>query len=376
MEKPVVAGIIAEYNPLHNGHIYHLEKTRELTGCDLVVAVMSGNFVQRGEFAVTDKWTRAAEAVRQGVNLVLELPFPFVVQSATQFGAQSVKILNMAKADYLVFGSETNNIEELKEISSMSFNIDNFRENMKAGYSYPYSYGFMADSYGPNDILAMSYLRALNDYPDMKPVSILRKGSNYNDEEISSETASARAIRKALREGKDVSAYTPMSFDKLFPNSFERLYPYIRMILLTTPGSELKEFFLMDEGIENHLIRCAQDNLEWAGFISQATTRRYTTSRIQRTLCHLAVRNTRENMNRLPELDRIRPLDWDDKGQDYIRYLQESGVTVVNHFAQIIQPYRELEYKAALLYSMFMNAEDTHRIVKGEVCGRFLGTRY
>ena len=366
------AGIIVEYNPFHNGHMYHIEQTRKITECDVLVAVCSGNFVQRGQPAVIDKWKRAGTAVANGVDLVIELPFPFALQSATYFGLNAVRLLAMAHVDSIVFGSETNNLEELKEISEMSFNIDNFRENMKAGYSYPASYGFMADSYGPNDILAISYLRALQNYPDITPYSIKRT-NEYDNASLTGTISSAMAIRKALKEGKDISSFTVMS-DALkdYPEvSMEKFYPYIRSLLLTTPLSQLKEIFLMDEGIENHLVKQANSCSDYASFISNATTRRYTASRIQRTLCHLLVQNTRSFMNSLPEYDHLRPLAYNSVGQQYLKQLQEEGVKIVNHFSQIIKPYRELEYKAAVIYSMLMNGEQQDMILRGEICGPY-----
>jgi cytidyltransferase-like protein len=367
-----VTGIIVEYNPFHNGHIYHIQQARSITDCDVLVAVCSGNFVQRGQPAVIDKWERAKAAVANGVDLVIELPFPFALQSATYFGSNAVRLLAMAKADSIVFGSETNNLEELKEISEMSFNIDNFRENMKAGYSYPASYGFMADSYGPNDILAISYLRALQNYPDITPYSIKRT-NEYDNPELTGTISSAMAIRKALNEGKDVRNYTIMA-DTLndYPEvTMEKLYPYIRTLLLTTPLSQLREIFLMDEGIENHLVKQANSCRDYASFINNATTKRYTSSRIQRTLCHLLVQNTRSFINNLPEYDHLRPLAYNRTGQAYLKHLQEQGVKIVNHFSQIIKPYRELEYKAAVVYSMLMDSEQQEKVIRGEVCGPY-----
>ena len=370
-----VTGIIVEYNPFHNGHLYHLEQARSITGCELVVAVMSGNFVQRGEFAVTDKWTRAKAAVDCGVDLVLELPFPFAVQSATQFGENAVKILHMAGIDHLVFGSETNNLEELKEIASLSFNVDNFRENMKKGYSYPASYGYMADSYGPNDILAISYLKALQNYPDIIPVSILRTSDYWNDD-MQVNYPSAYAIRESLKRKEDISASTPMAelLEEDYPN-WDKMYPIIRMILLTRTPEQLREIFLMSEGIENHLIKQARNCDTYGEFINAAITKRYTKSRIQRTLCHLLVNNTWQDMKNLPELDRIRPLAFNEKGQKYIRDLQEKGITVVNHFTQNIKPYRELEYRAACAYATLYEGEKWRKVVQGEVSGLYLKAR-
>ncbi|MCR5068143.1 MAG: nucleotidyltransferase family protein, partial [Erysipelotrichaceae bacterium] len=249
-------GIVAEYNPFHYGHKYHLQKARELSGADVVVAAMSGNFVQRGEPAIIDKWQRVSCALENGADLIFEIPFAFVCQAASQYGKAAVDILAKAGVSSIVFGSETGNLEELLEIASLSFNVDNFKENMKKGYSYPASYGYMADSYGPNDILAISYLKALQNYPDITPFCIKRT-NEYNDLKLSGEHASARAIREALLRGVDVSAYTPMA-KQLAASPQVRLADYFQMIrtrLLTSTPEELRDIFLVDEGIENLMIK-------------------------------------------------------------------------------------------------------------------------
>ncbi|MBR0138616.1 MAG: nucleotidyltransferase family protein [Erysipelotrichaceae bacterium] len=365
-------GIITEYNPFHNGHEYHIQKAREISGCDVLIAVMSGNFVQRGEPAIIDKWQRTKAAIENGVDLVLELPFAFVMNSATQFGENAVRILAQAKADSIVFGSETDNLEELKEIAEMSFNIDNFKENMKKGYSYPKSYGFMADSYGPNDILAISYLRALKDYPEITPYSILRSGNNYHDTDLLKDRLpSGAAIRQGLKENEDISAFTPMA-DQLMDYPSPKLsdyYPYIRTVLLTTPLQQLEQIFLMDEGIEHHLVKQAELYDDFSEFLDHCVTRRYTRSRIQRTLCQLMVHNTKADMAALPAYDKLRVLGFSDTGKEYLKFLQENEVRIANHFTGNIKPYRDLEYKAAVVYGMFMNKSDRYKVVRGEISG-------
>lgn len=368
-----VCGIVAEFNPLHRGHQYLIRRARELTAADVVVAVMSGNFVQRGDFACLDKWRRAKAAVDAGVDLVLELPFPFVVQAATQFGRQAVDILARSGIDCLVFGSETNNLEELKEIAAMNFNIDHFRQNMKKGYSYPASYGYLADSYGPNDILAISYLRALQDHPQITPFSVKRLG-DYLDDSLDVPCPSALAIRQALAEGKDVSAYTPLAADlRDFPApNWQQMYPFVRMLLLTTPEKELHQSFLMEEGIENYLVRIARQSEDWDSFTAAAVTRRYTRSRIRRTLCHLLVHTRKQDMAALPEYDHLRPLAFNDTGQAYLRRLQDDGVVIANHYAENIKPYREMEYRAATVYGMLMDPGHRRLVVEAEICGPYL----
>ncbi|MDO4378260.1 MAG: nucleotidyltransferase family protein [Erysipelotrichia bacterium] len=364
-----VCGVVVEYNPMHLGHLYHLKKAKEISGSDILVAVMSGNFVQRGEFAIIDKWSRAKAAVENGIDLVLELPFVFALQSATNFGKNAVDILEKAGCDSIVFGSETNNLDELKEIASMNFKIDNFKENMKKGYSYPYTYGYMCDSYGPNDILAISYLRELNKFPHMIPYSVLRT-TDYNDDIMHTDYSSALAIRTALLKNEDVSKQCLIkNIDKLNYPTWNDYYNIVRYLLLNTPINDLQQIFLMDEGIEKHLAKQAYTCYNYQDFIRQATTRRYTKSRIQRTLCHLIVHNTKEDMANLPPYDTLRVLAFSDKGKQYLKQLQRENVKIANHFTANIKQYRDIEFKAAVAYSALMSEKQKHYICRAEISG-------
>jgi len=190
-----IAGIVTEYNPFHQGHIHHITLTRRITGCDVLIAVMSGNFVQRGEPAVIDKWQRTEAALTHGVDLVIELPFAYAVQSAKQFAEASIGILALAGVTDIVFGSETNNLEELKEFAAMPINVNAFKEKMKSGAGYPAAYGLSTASYFPNDILGIAYLKAMEG-TDIIPHTIQRTNS-YHDTAMDSEFASASALRHA-----------------------------------------------------------------------------------------------------------------------------------------------------------------------------------
>ena len=154
-------GIIAEYNPFHNGHRHHIEETKRITGCDLLIAVMSGNFVQRGEPALIDKRQRAAEAVRNGIDVVIELPYIYATQSASRFAEGGVRLLKLAGVDYLSFGSECGNLENLQDIADTPVNPDHLHVSMDTGMSFPKAYSLLTSQMQPNDILAVSYLKAL-----------------------------------------------------------------------------------------------------------------------------------------------------------------------------------------------------------------------
>ncbi len=366
-------GIVAEYNPFHNGHIYQLQQAKAITGCDVIIAVMSGNFVQRGQPAIINKWERTKAALANGVDLVIELPFIGAVQAASQFARFAIDLLALAGISDLVFGSETGNMEELREISEMSFNVDNFRANMAQGYSYPKSYGMLADSYGPNDILAVAYLKELKHYPAITP-HLVKRTSGYASADMNVTYPSAAAIRQAVCRHEDVSSATVMARQlENYPSpSWDSLYPYVRTLLLTHSRTDLGKIFLMDEGIENHLCQLAGCHNDYESFISAAVSRRYTKARIQRTLCHLAVQTSKQEVSSLPALDRIRPLGFTDTGRLYLKQLADRGVVIADHWTANIINYRSLEYRAGCVYSFNMNPAGRYQVERGEISGLYL----
>jgi len=306
-------GIIVEYNPFHNGHLYHIEKTRELTGCDVLIAVMSGNFVQRGEPALIDKWQRAKIALENGVDLVIELPFAYCNQSAKQFAEGAIKILDLAQVFDIVFGSESNNIYELQEIADMSINVNNLKESMRSGIGFPKAYGLMAGEYYPNDILGIAYLKALKN-TNIIPHTIQRT-VHYNDPSLNNRIVSANAIRNAVLDNKDISLFTPMKINKKEIHTLAPYYPYIRSLLLTLDKQYLSELFLFNEGIENHMIKQARIADDFTTFIDNCITKRYSKARIQRTIISLICQIKKQDIEKLPELNSLRILGFNALGQ-------------------------------------------------------------
>ncbi len=178
------------------------------------------------------------------------------------------------------------------------------------------------------------------------------------------------AIRTAIKENTDVTNYTPMkNLDKYPSPNWDDYYGYIRNLLLTTPKKQLQEIFLMDEGIENHLYKCAYKCYNFEQFINKSVTRRYTRSRIQRTLCHLLVHITKKDIEDIVEYDTLRPLAFSQKGQEYLKLLQQQGVKIANHFTANIKQYRDIEFKAAIAYSMNMDENMKKYLTRSEISG-------
>ncbi|MEA5026496.1 MAG: nucleotidyltransferase family protein [Erysipelotrichaceae bacterium] len=344
----LAAGIVVEYNPFHNGHRYHIAKTRELTSCDVLVAVMSGNFVQRGEPAIVDKWQRTATALQNGVDLIIELPFIYCNQSAQQFAQGAVTLLNIAKVQHLVFGSESNNLAELQEIAGMSINVNNLRETLKTGIGYPKAYGLMAGEYYPNDILGIAYLKAMQKTAII-PHTIQRT-NHYHDLTMKGGIASAGALREAIAQEKNIEEYSPMEIDRTHAHYLSAYYPYIRTLLLTLDSGYLQSLFHFNEGIENHLIKQAAAANDFGTFMTNCITRRYSRARIQRTLISLICQVHKKEVIDLPPLDTLRILGFNNIGRMYLKELKSQDVHIANRFNQIPKPYRKMEYRSSVVY--------------------------
>ena len=363
----IATGIVVEYNPLHNGHIYHIQRSREITNCDVLVAVMSGNFVQRGEPALIDKWDRTNAALDHGVDLVLELPFIYCNQSAKQFAQAAIKILDLAQVKHIVFGSESNNMDELQEIAEMSINPDNLKEALRSGMGFPKAYGLMAGEYYPNDILGIAYLKALKDTNII--AHTIQRTVHYHDTNLTNKIASAKAIREGISLGNDISPFTPMIIDPDQTHHLSLYYPYIKTLLLTLDKTYLKSLFLFNEGIENHLIKQASLTNDYEQFINNAVTRRYSRARIQRTLIALICHIKKQDVLDLPALDTIRVLGFNDQGQKYLKLLKKQEVNIATRFNQIPKPYRKMEHKATIVYHSLThhNEEAIQKEVTGPI---------
>lgn len=305
-------GIITEYNPFHLGHRYHVMESRRLLGATHCVAVMSGSFVQRGEPALLDKWTRAACAVQNGVDLVLEMPVIFAVSSAEYFATAGVYLLDrLGVTDTLSFGSESGSLDALKaaatDLSHQASAWRSARKNQPA-LSYPALRAKLLDETGlesavtPNDILGIEYLKALRFIgSELQPFTLRRQGHGYHDpvlEQAQPETvfSSASAIRESLRQGtapEAVAKSVPKeTFEALkhhanaFPEPLKR-YEWLRYRLsLHTPGT-LESIHDMEPGLPERILKAAAASEDYEGLVSAIKSKRHTRARIERVLAKI-----------------------------------------------------------------------------------------
>lgn len=309
-----ILGIVSEYNPFHNGHLMHLQKSKELTHTDFTIAVMSGNFVQRGDTSIVDKWTKAEMALKSGVDLVIELPTLYAISSAENFADGAIKILNsLGIVDYVSFGSEIGEITPLDDVASVLYKEPKefsslITRQLRSGLSYPKARELAIQMYfgssqkyidvlkNPNNILGIEYLKSLKRLKSpITPITLKRKYSDYNSNDIKSGIASATAIRTMLQKGKNIHYVVPYETYELLEEKkkYGQIIPslsiFSKEIIYTLRKMTLSEIATLpdvSEGLENKIKAAVNTSNNLEELILKIKSKRYTQSRIQRILLY------------------------------------------------------------------------------------------
>ena len=390
-------GLVVEYNPFHNGHALHARESREKTGADVIVAVMSGPFLQRGEPALVSKWARTEMALLGGIDLVIELPYPFAVQKAEIFAKGSISLLESLGCDTFCFGSEDGRIEPfinahniLKEHAN-AYN-STVKSLMKMGNSYPTSAsrafqmisddGETLDLSMPNNILGKEYVSAaLSNGYSIRPYTIQRVSAGYHDVQLSQEPiASATGIRKAILEERQelnaVERYIPPStFQGLQHyvatyqtlHEWELYWPLLRYRILAASLTELAAIYDIEEGIEYRMKEMAKQAINFHAFITAMKTKRYTWTRIQRMCVHILTHTLKEDMIHVNFPSYIRLLGMNERGQAYLRTVKKAlPIPLVSKLSSYQDQHIESDIKAAQVYSMGLREPYQTALMKRE----------
>ena len=344
-----VLGIIAEYNPFHNGHLYHIAKSKQETGAQYVIAVISGNFVQRGNTSIINNWTKARMALLNGADLVIELPTIYSISSAENFAEGAIKILNsLGVVDTLSFGMEANDISTLNNIANVLYNepkeyVTMLSHELSKGNSYPKARENALLLYlndikryanvmsGSNNILGIEYLKALRKTKStITPVGIKREKVLYNDKYIVDEFASATAIRKMLmtKELNDISKVMPRNSYLLLGEELKKGHYVIdiarfeKEIIYTLRKMSVQDIAKLpdvSEGLENSLKNAADSCNTLKDFINIVKTKRFTQTRIQRILLYCLLGITKKQMETSRKvIPYARVLGFNNKGKELI----------------------------------------------------------
>lgn len=417
-----VLGIIAEYNPFHNGHLYHLKESKKATGAEYTVAIISGNFTQRGSTSIIDKWKKTEMALQNGVDLIIELPVLYSISSSENFAEGSIKILNsLGIIDFLSFGSETSDIKILNNFANILY--DEPKEYKKilsnyldTGLSFPkarenalleYIKNFEDvntnfDNYknilsSPNNILGIEYLKALKKYKSsIKPVCIKRSGADYNSSDISINTsiASATAIRELIKN-KNFNTIKTVMPEKSYSiladcinsgciipdlNCFEKEIIYVLRKMSIEEIANLPD---VSEGLEFLIKKTVNSCNTLTELLNTIKSKRYTITRLQRILLYALLDISKKDMKLSKEVDSpyIRVLGFNDNGKKLISKIMDKNpnqplITSVKKFVDnnsnaSLQTMLNKDIFATNVYSLgfknnsFANLDFKNGIIKG-----------
>lgn len=349
-------GIICEYNPFHNGHVYHIQKVRELFPDHSIVLVMSGNFTQRGEVSLIDKWKKTDIALNY-VDLVIELPFVFASQSADVFARGACDILKYLNVDALVFGSECNDVVSLEKFAKVQDTLeynDLVKKYLDEGFNYPTCLSkALFDICGetvssPNDLLGLSYIKNLRG-SSIKCISIKRT-NDYLDKKLGGFISSGTSIRNALKEGKDIIEYVPMcSYNYL--NNVRFTSDYFDLIKYRILSDDISRYQTVDEGIENRLKKVISTVNSLDELIEKIKTKRYTYNKICRMLIHILTGFTKEEANNL-KTSYIRVLGFNESGKKYLKEVKKvCSIPIIVNFEKN-NSYLNIESRVSSVYNL------------------------
>lgn len=406
-----ITGIITEYNPFHNGHLYHLKKTKDNTGGQGTLCIMNGNFMQRGAPAMIDKWSRAEMAIKNGVDLILELPLFYGIRSAEYFASGALNLLEKTGCvDSFVFGSESGNLGPLSQIANILVQEpDYYRQRLhhylQTGKPFPGArqralIEYLTRENGsqpgkeihhalkkPNNILGIEYLKTIRrDSLSLKPVTIKRKGGEYHEKKTGGRISSATAIRKKFYSSQGntgkIERYIPDICQEIITEKVKNGFlplrkEYLGIMILSQVRKmgtkELQKYAELRNGLENRLLRYAQNCGSLTELLNKTKTRAFTWTRIQRNLLHILFRLREKDFIRLDKAgpQYFRVLGFNKTGRKILNQIKKSSdlplITQPADFLQEVEPYTEDPLRAQL--SLDIMATDLYSLLyRDEKC--------
>lgn len=384
-----VCGIIVEYNPLHNGHIYHINKSRELTNCDVLIAVLSGNFNQRGIPSIVDKYNKTQMALDSGVDLIFELPSLYSVSSAEFFAFGAISLLNsLSVVDSICFGSEHGDVDILMEISkTLAKEPEDFKkilkENLQNGTLYPTArsqallYYLQKKNHNiddlekilnsSNNILGIEYIKSLLKLKStIKPYTIKREGASYNSTALNPVFSSATSIREFIKSKEPIDNLKchipPSVFNHLkklqsenYNFTFDKsMFPYIKYKSFLDKNS-LEKIPDVSEGLHNRIYNSICESNNYDEIIEKIKSKRYTRTRISRILCQyfIGFENFPSNDLRRNPCSYARVLGFNEKGKSILKSIKNnSDIPLYTKLPKTLNDTLKLELQASRTYSL------------------------
>lgn len=388
-----VIGIVCEFNPFHNGHKYLIDKVKGKN--DIIVTLMSGNYVQRGEPALFPKEVRVKSALSGGADIVIELPFLYATASAEYFAYAAVEILSAVNCDKIAFGTESDNLKDLQDAADVLLSADfnsEIKKQLERGVSYPAArqavfdrYNLKCDISSPNNILAIEYLKAIKKSGSaVKPVAVKRIGAGYNDKKPIDGFASATYIRELIQNNRDYVGFVPDEACAFYDEAIksgnfvcrQRYETALLSILRSKLNCDLSEIANMSEGLENRIKSAINSGTSLENVYALAKTKRYTHSRIRRAVLSVCF-DIKEKDLKIP-VPYCRVLGFNENSSDSLgRIAKKSSIPFVSTykdtanlsfgFASKVFEYENCSsniYNALLQNSRACSTEKTYSPVK------------
>ncbi len=372
----MVIGIIAEYNPFHNGHLYMINKIKEMYPDSTLVCVMSGNFTERGDVSIINKWKKTEIALKNGIDLVVELPFVYASQSSDYFAYGSIKLLDSLKVDKLIFGSETNDIELFNRLVDVQLNNNDYdalvKKYMDDGLNYPTSMSkALKDIINvkielPNDLLGLSYIKEIKKQNSKMEAISIKRNNDYNSLSLDNDIVSASAIRNALLNNVDIKKYVPIdtynNLDKLhFNNNYFKLLKY--RILST----DISMYQGVLEGLKYRILKYIDESNSFDELINKVKTKRYTYNRLNRMFIHILCGFTKEEASNIG-IEYIRVLGFNSKGRKYLSSIKKDvDLPIITGYSDINSKVLDIENRVNKIYSLDNENELIERELKGPI---------
>lgn len=361
-----IIGIVAEYNPFHNGHLYQIQKIKEKYPDSILVAVVSSTFTQRGTVSILNKWTKTKIALDNHIDIVIELPFVYATQSSDIFAKGAVALLNKLKVTRIIFGTERDNLNELSLSADIQLNNKEYHKLVKLylskGLNYPTATNkALEDLTGqvvttPNDLLALSYIKEIKSNNYQIKYENIKRTSSYHGTEINNNITSASNIRKLYQENKDIDNLIPYSKEQLYKVDMNKFLPLLKYQIFLNQDN-LNKYQTVDEGIEGRIIKYITKSSTYEELINNIKTKRYTYNKISRMLLHILISFTKEEAQNI-NIDYIRLLGFSPNGKHYLNKIKkELDVPLITGYKKNISKVLDIELRTTKIYTLIIGNE-------------------
>lgn len=360
-----VVGIVAEYNPFHNGHKYQIEKIREKYKDATIVVVCSSSFTQRGDTSILNKFDKAKVALNNGVNLVVELPYVYSTQSSDVFASAAIKILNYLKVDTICFGTERDSIGDIKKCAITQLDEPKYneivREELEFGVNYPTALNkalkklIDIEITEPNDLLALSYVKEIIKNQYNIEIFNIKRTNDFHDIDSNEMIVSASNIRNKLINNIDIKDKVPSDVYKILKNiKFnDKYFEFLKYKI--NSENDLEKYLDVDEGLSTRIRNSIDKSNSLDELIQNIKTKRYTYNKISRMLNHILCSFTKDERDKTKDIEYIRILGFDEVGQKHLNSIKDNmDIKILNKFDTSYKAL-EIEKRVSGIYSMIIS---------------------